>query len=84
MIVLYNPWSTPSAKTPLPMSLLADASNLGERPWELVDGNLVADPVTRIAATISSRVAVRRVKRLPFRGMGGVTGSWFVFERRYD
>src|SRR6185503_8172681 len=38
MIVLYNPWSTPSNKKPLPMSLLAVASKLeGEFDYEIVD-----------------------------------------------
>jgi len=49
MIVLYNPWSTSSSKKPLPMSLLAIASLLeGEYPYEIVDGNLIPDPVARI------------------------------------
>lgn len=49
MIVLYNPWSTPSHKKPLPMSLLAPASMLeGRYDYEIVDGNVVADPVERI------------------------------------
>ena len=46
MIILYNPWSTPSPKTPLPMSLLAIASMLeGEIEYEIVDGNRLSDPV---------------------------------------
>jgi radical SAM superfamily enzyme YgiQ (UPF0313 family) len=50
MIVLYNPWSTPSAKKPLPASLLALAAVLeGRHEYEIVDGNLLADPVARIA-----------------------------------
>src|SRR5262245_27965954 len=50
MIVLYNPWSTPSKKRPLPMSLLAVAAMLeGEYDYEIVDGNLEPDPVGRIA-----------------------------------
>jgi len=49
MIVLLNPWSTPSSKKPLPMSLLAVASLIeGEFEYEIVDGNLVADPVSRV------------------------------------
>lgn len=49
MIVLVNPWSTPSRKTPLPMSLLALASMLeGEVDYAIVDGNLVPDPVRAI------------------------------------
>ncbi|MFQ5568032.1 MAG: B12-binding domain-containing radical SAM protein [Rhodothermales bacterium] len=46
MILLYNPWSTPSHKKPLPMSLLAVASMLeGVYEYEIVDGNLLDDPV---------------------------------------
>jgi anaerobic magnesium-protoporphyrin IX monomethyl ester cyclase len=49
MIVLYNPWSTPSPRKPLPMSLLAVASTMeGEFDYEIVDGNLHADAVERI------------------------------------
>ena len=49
MIVLFNPWSTPSPKKPLPMSLLAVGSMLeGEFEYCFVDGNLDADPVARI------------------------------------
>lgn len=59
MIVLFNPWSTPSAKTPLPMSLLAVASVLeGEFEYEIVDGNLgnvAGDPVERILALARRR-----------------------------
>jgi anaerobic magnesium-protoporphyrin IX monomethyl ester cyclase len=50
VIVLFNPWSTPSAKRPLPMSLLALGSMLeGEFDYCIVDGNAEADPVARIA-----------------------------------
>ncbi len=46
MIILYNPWSTPSSKKPLPMSLLAVAALLeGVQEYEIVDGNLLDDPV---------------------------------------
>lgn len=49
MIILINPWSTPSAKKPLPMSLLAVASLLdGEFDYQIVDGNLAADPAGRV------------------------------------
>lgn len=49
MIVLHNPWSTPSSKKPLPASLLALAAVLeGRQEYEIVDGNLVTDPVARI------------------------------------
>ncbi len=43
MIVLFNPWSTPSPKKPLPMSLLAVGALLeGEFDYAIVDGNLDA------------------------------------------
>ena len=51
MIVLLNPWSTPSPKKPLPMSLLAIGSMLeGELDYTIVDGNLDPSPVQAIAA----------------------------------
>ena len=50
MIVLFNPWSTSSAKKPLPMSLLALAGVLeGRHEYVIVDGNLESAPVARIA-----------------------------------
>ena len=56
MIVLHNPWSTPSAKKPLPASLLALAAVLeGRHEYEIVDGNLLADPVARIVELARSR-----------------------------
>ncbi len=49
MIVLYNPKSTTSLKTPLPMSLLAVASTLDPGlDYVIVDGNVEPDPVARI------------------------------------
>ena len=51
MIVLFNPWSTPSPKKPLPMSLLSIGAMLeGEFDYCIVDGNLEADPVGKILA----------------------------------
>ena len=63
MIVLFNPWSTPSLKKPLPMSLLALGSVLeGEFNYCIVDGNVEPDPVGQIlaihAATPITAVAV--------------------------
>jgi len=65
MIVLLNPWSTPSPKKPLPMSLLALGSVLdGEFEYKIVDGNIEPDaagaiiaiadkrPITAIAVTV--------------------------------
>jgi radical SAM superfamily enzyme YgiQ (UPF0313 family) len=49
MLVLYNPRSTPSAKKPLPMSLLALGALLeGRHEYEIVDANLGGDAVGRI------------------------------------
>ena len=51
MIVLFNPWSTPSPKKPLPMSLLAIGSMLdGEFEYRIVDGNIDVDPAGTILA----------------------------------
>ena len=48
MILLFNPLSTTPGKQPLPLSVLSLAAVLeGKEPWSLVDGNIVADPVTR-------------------------------------
>lgn len=56
MIVLYNPWSTPSHKKPLPMSLLAVAALLeGEFDYEIVDANLLPDPIGHIIALAQRR-----------------------------
>lgn len=49
MIILLNPWTAPARKAPLPMALLALGSTLeGEFDYEIVDGNLLGDPVPRI------------------------------------
>lgn len=54
MIILFNPRSTSPGKQPLPLSLMALAAVLeGRERWQLVDGNVVADPV----AVISARIA---------------------------
>jgi anaerobic magnesium-protoporphyrin IX monomethyl ester cyclase len=61
MIVLFNPWSTPSPKKPLPMSLLSIGSMLeGEFEYCIVDGNLEADPVGRILS-IHGKSPIRAV-----------------------
>ena len=67
MIVLFNPWSTPSAKKPLPMSLLAVASLLeGEIDYRIVDGNVEPDPVARILAIEgSTRITAIAVTVMP-------------------
>lgn len=68
MIVLLNPWSTPSKKTPLPMSLLALASVLeGEADYTIVDGNVVADP----AAAILDHARGRRLTAIAVTVMPG-------------
>lgn len=68
MIILYNPWSTPSHKKPLPMSLLAIAALLeGEYEYEIVDGNLLTDPVARI-------IELGKTKKLTAIGMTVMPG----------
>ncbi len=58
MIILYNPPSTPSKKPHLPMSLLAVAALLeGEFDYEIVDGNLLDDPVSRITQIAQEKKA---------------------------
>lgn len=48
-ILLYNPISTSPGKQRLPMSLLAIAAMLGDDyDFELIDGNLIADPAAHI------------------------------------
>ncbi|MFI5246820.1 MAG: B12-binding domain-containing radical SAM protein, partial [Gemmatimonadales bacterium] len=54
MIVLFNPRSTTPGKQPLPLSVLSLAAVLEDRePWVLVDGNLAADPASRIVERLS-------------------------------
>ena len=67
MIVLFNPWSTPSPKKPLPMSLLAVASLLeGEFDYRIVDGNVDPDPVAKILAIeTSTRITAIAVTVMP-------------------
>jgi anaerobic magnesium-protoporphyrin IX monomethyl ester cyclase len=56
MIVLINPWSTPSPKKPLPMSLLALGGMLeGEFDYCILDGNVEPDLEARVAALAESR-----------------------------
>lgn len=51
MIVLFNPCGTLSPRKPLPMSLLSIGSLLeGEFEYQIVDGNVEADPVGVILA----------------------------------
>ncbi len=54
-IILYNPLSTSPGKQRLPMSLLSIAAMLGDDyDFELVDGNLTADPVQHIIQRVQS------------------------------
>ncbi|MGQ0736870.1 MAG: B12-binding domain-containing radical SAM protein [Acidobacteriota bacterium] len=51
MIALVNPWSTPSPKKPLPMSLLAVGALIEpEFDYSIVDGNVEADVVGAVVA----------------------------------
>jgi hypothetical protein len=61
MIVLFNPKSTNSPRSPLPMGLMALASMIeGEFSYAIVDGNLEADPVGAIVE-IAIRKPVRAI-----------------------
>jgi hypothetical protein len=49
VIILFNPLSTTPGKQPLPLSVLSLAAVLeGRFAWQLVDGNLDADPAATI------------------------------------
>ena len=78
MIVLFNPWSTPSPKKPLPMSLLAVGSLLDrEFGYCIVDGNIEPDPVAKILA-IDARTPLTAVAVTVMPGpqlKAAVTGS---------
>jgi anaerobic magnesium-protoporphyrin IX monomethyl ester cyclase len=51
MIIFFNPLSTTPGKQPLPLSVLSLAAVLDPaQPWELVDGNIEANPASRILA----------------------------------
>ena len=53
MIVLYNPPSSASKKSVLPMSLLAIGATLENRhDYRIVDGNLACDPLNALRQTI--------------------------------
>ena len=59
MIVLVNPASTPSAKKPLPMSLLALGALLEhEFEYTIVDGNLEPDVIGRVVAIAAQSAVV--------------------------
>ncbi|HYU80816.1 MAG TPA: cobalamin-dependent protein [Vicinamibacterales bacterium] len=68
MIVLLNPWSTPSPKKPLPMSLLALGSMLeGEFDYRIVDGNVTADA----AAAVTHLAGLHRLNAIGMTVMPG-------------
>lgn len=55
MILFFNPLSTTPGKQPLPLSVLSLAAACeGRESWDLVDGNLVADPAAEIVARLST------------------------------
>jgi anaerobic magnesium-protoporphyrin IX monomethyl ester cyclase len=61
VIVLINPASTSSPRKPLPMSVLALGALLeGEFDYEIVDGNLEADVIGRVAS-IAERARVTAI-----------------------
>jgi tRNA A37 methylthiotransferase MiaB len=69
MIVLFNPRSSVSGKAILPMSLLSMGAVLeGWRDYEIVDGNLLANPLEHLRGVIAeSRADVLAVTVMPGR-----------------
>jgi radical SAM superfamily enzyme YgiQ (UPF0313 family) len=58
MLILYNPVSTHPGKAPLPISLLSLGAVLEEKyDYEIVDGNLLADPETELLQILQDRQA---------------------------
>lgn len=58
MLILYNPVSTLPGKTVLPMSLLALGAVLEDKyPYEIVDGNLLADHANQLIDQLKTRKA---------------------------
>ncbi|MCL4303772.1 MAG: B12-binding domain-containing radical SAM protein [Anaerolineae bacterium] len=58
MLFLYNPVSTLPGKTVLPMSLLALGAVLEDKyPYEIVDGNLLADHASQLIDQLKTRKA---------------------------
>ena len=67
MIVLFNPRSSVSGKPILPMSILAMAAVIdGRYEYEIVDGNLLTDPLELLRRRISTGdVSVLAVTVMP-------------------
>ena len=58
MVILYNPPSSANRKPILPLSLLALGAILeGEHEYDILDGNLEADPLTALDQAIRKRKA---------------------------
>jgi anaerobic magnesium-protoporphyrin IX monomethyl ester cyclase len=58
MLILYNPVSTAPGKTVLPMSLLALGAVLEEKyPYEIIDGNLLADHANQLIDQLKTKKA---------------------------
>ncbi|MBE7553567.1 MAG: B12-binding domain-containing radical SAM protein [Anaerolineales bacterium] len=58
MLILYNPVSTLPGKTVLPMSLLALGAVLEDKyPYEIIDGNLLADHANQLIDQLKTKKA---------------------------
>lgn len=58
MLILYNPVSTLPGKTVLPMSLLALGAVLEDKyPYEIIDGNLLADHANQLVDQLKTKKA---------------------------
>jgi hypothetical protein len=56
MLILYNPVSTHPGKAPLPISLLSLGAVLeGKYDYEIVDGNLLADPANQLLQILKDK-----------------------------
>lgn len=65
-LVLYNPVSSAGKKPVVPMSLLALGALLeGERDYEIVDGNLVADPLAALERAVGGGPSILALTVMP-------------------
>lgn len=58
MLILYNPTSTQPGKAPLPISLLSLGAVLDDKvDYEIVDGNLLSDPMNQLPEILKEKKA---------------------------
>jgi anaerobic magnesium-protoporphyrin IX monomethyl ester cyclase len=84
MIVLYNPPSSRTRKPVLPMSLLALGALLeGHEEYEIVDGNLVEDSLSRLDQLIARGVGLLGVTVMPGPQLNAAAPLCRELKRRY-